>query len=346
VSKSSSKRIISLLFVFVVSVSLVGADLVVLAQNENTQEDTTRGGQMTSNTQTGNTSGNTGTSGRRRRRRRSGGNMNVSGEVSANVTNDQGNMNATMTANANMTTGTTTTGRRRRRGRRRGMGAGAGVTTTTTANVAGEQTDLSGTYTGTVDYPEGGLSGDATLTITGNNFTLTAGSSTQTGRVTAVTTRGYTAVTMMFGDLTPPAAGQAPPPLPAVSLRARRTGNHVTLMSVPGEKRHFSFSSGATGGAGRRRRRRRGAAMTTTTTETMGNANTGMTGTETNTNANTGGRRRRGRRRGGNTNANMGGGNDNMGGGNANMGGGNMNNANMGGNMNNANMGGNSNTPQ
>ena len=332
-SKSSNKRLSSLLFVFVVSVSLVSADLVVLAQN--TQDDTTRGAQMTSNTQTENTtSGNT--SGRRRRGRRRGGNTNAAAGAemtgNASMTTEQGNTSMTAEANANMTT--TTGGRRRRRGRRRGAGAGANMTgnmtagTTMTGNVSGgEQTDLSGTYTGTVDYPEGGLSGDATLTITGNNFTLTAGSTTQTGRVTAVTTRGYTAVTMMFGDLTPPAAGQAPAPLPAVSLRARRMGTRVTLNSVPGEKRHFSFS--VTGGrvGGRRRRRGGGAGMTTTTGEVSGNANmagnanmtTGETGTTGGGNANmsTGGRRRRrSRRRGGN--ANMNGGNANMGGGNAN----------------------------
>jgi hypothetical protein len=107
-----------------------------------------------------------------------------------------------------------------------------------------EQTDLSGTYTGKIDYSDAGLTGDATLTITGTNFTLTAGSATQSGRVTAVTTCGYTAATMMFGDLTPPTPSPNPPPaLPAVSLRARKMGDRVTLMSVPGEKRSFSFSS-------------------------------------------------------------------------------------------------------
>ena len=107
-----------------------------------------------------------------------------------------------------------------------------------------EQTDLSGTYTGKVDYSDAGLTGDATLTITGTNFTLAAGSATQSGRVTAVTTCGYTAATMMFGDLTPPTPSPNPPPaLPAVSLRVRRMGDRVTLMSVPGEKRTFSFSS-------------------------------------------------------------------------------------------------------
>ena len=107
-----------------------------------------------------------------------------------------------------------------------------------------EQTDLSGTYTGKVDYSDAGLTGDATLTITGTNFTLAAGSATQSGRVTAVTTCGYTAATMMFGDLTPPTPSPNPPPaLPAVSLRVRKMGDRVTLMSVPGEKRSFSFSS-------------------------------------------------------------------------------------------------------
>jgi hypothetical protein len=108
-----------------------------------------------------------------------------------------------------------------------------------------EQTDLSGTYTGKVNYPDASLTGDATLTITGNNFTLTAGSSTQSGRVTAVTTCGYTGVTMMFGDLTPPTPGPNPrAALPAVSLRAKKMGDRVTLATVPGEARSFSFSSG------------------------------------------------------------------------------------------------------
>ena len=107
-----------------------------------------------------------------------------------------------------------------------------------------EQADLSGTYTGTINYADAGLTGDATLTITGNNFTLTAGSATQSGRITAVTTCGYTGATMMFGDLTPPASSPNPPPaLPAVSVRAKKVGDHMTLMTVPGEKRSFSFAS-------------------------------------------------------------------------------------------------------
>lgn len=120
-----------------------------------------------------------------------------------------------------------------------------------------EQTDLSGTYTGKIDYPDAGLTGDATLTITGNNFTLTAGSASQSGRVTAVTTCNYTGVTMMFGDLTPPTPGPNPPPaLPAVSLRAKKVGDRVTLNTVPGEKRMFSFGSAGSGKPAKPRRPR------------------------------------------------------------------------------------------
>jgi len=121
-----------------------------------------------------------------------------------------------------------------------------------------EQMDLSGTYSGTVNYPDANLSGNATLTITGNNFTLTAGSTTQSGRVTAVTTCGYTGVTMMFGDLTPPTPSPNPPAaLPAVSLRAKKMGDRVTLMTVPGEKRAFSFGTAGKAKTMNRKPRRR-----------------------------------------------------------------------------------------
>lgn len=126
-----------------------------------------------------------------------------------------------------------------------------------------EQADLSGEYTGKVNYPDASLTGDATLTITGNNFTLTAGSTTQSGRVTAVTTCGYTGATMMFGDLTPPIPSRNPPAaLPAVSLRVRKMGNRVTLMTVPGEKRSFSFGTAATGKTKSRKHKSKGKTKT------------------------------------------------------------------------------------
>src|SRR5204863_9722253 len=110
-----------------------------------------------------------------------------------------------------------------------------------------EQTDLSGTYTGKAKHgTEAAV--DATLTITGNNFTMTAGPETHTGRMTAVTTCGYTAVTVMMGDLTPPAPGPNPPAaLPAMSMRAKKVGDKLWLTTVPGEKMQASFTP--TGGS-------------------------------------------------------------------------------------------------
>jgi len=106
-----------------------------------------------------------------------------------------------------------------------------------------EQTDLSGTYTGKADHGNGQPAQDTTLTITGNNFTMTSGSETHSGRITAVTTCGYIGVTMMMGDLTPPPPGPNPPAaLPAVSLRAKKVGDKLWLKSVPGEKMQVSFT--------------------------------------------------------------------------------------------------------
>jgi len=107
-----------------------------------------------------------------------------------------------------------------------------------------EQTDLSGTYTGKVKHgTEAPM--DATLTITGNNFTMTSGSDTHSGRITAVTTCGYTAVTIMMGDLTPPPPGPNPPgPHKAMSMRAKKVGDSLTLMTVPGEPEVASFTTG------------------------------------------------------------------------------------------------------
>jgi len=107
-----------------------------------------------------------------------------------------------------------------------------------------EPTDLSGTYTGKLKHGSEPAM-DATLTITGNNFTMTSGSDTHSGRITAVTTCGYTAVTVMMGDLTPPPPGPNPPAAhPAMSLRAKKVGDSLTLTSVPGETQKVSFTTG------------------------------------------------------------------------------------------------------
>src|ERR1043165_8670250 len=103
-----------------------------------------------------------------------------------------------------------------------------------------EQTDLSGTYTGKMKMGDAAAM-DATLTITGNNFTMNAGPETHSGRIVAVTTCGYTAVTVM-----PEGANHAH------SLRAKKMGDSMTLMSVPGEPEKIMFT---TGGGMRRPRR-------------------------------------------------------------------------------------------
>ncbi len=120
-----------------------------------------------------------------------------------------------------------------------------------------EQTDLSGTYTGKATHSDGSVSNDVTLTVTGNNFTLTGGPEAMSGRITAVTTCGYTAVTMMSGDMTPPAAGAMAAAHTAVSLRAKKVGDRLTLTSVTGEPRKVSFvSAGAAAKAPRKHRRK------------------------------------------------------------------------------------------
>lgn len=98
-----------------------------------------------------------------------------------------------------------------------------------------EQADLSGTYSGAVSYPDGNLSGDATLTITGNQFSLESGGSTLSGRITAVKTCNYIGATMMIGESTPTQMATT------ISVRAQKTGERLTLTSVAGERRSFSF---------------------------------------------------------------------------------------------------------
>lgn len=113
-----------------------------------------------------------------------------------------------------------------------------------------ELADLSGTYTGKMQH--GDEVRDATLTISGNTITVTSGADTHTGRITAVTTCGYTAVTIMHGDGGRSEPGKNTPLNRVVSLRAKKVGDSLTLMSVPGEREKVMFTSG--GGAGRPRR--------------------------------------------------------------------------------------------
>jgi hypothetical protein len=94
------------------------------------------------------------------------------------------------------------------------------------------QTDLSGTYAGTFNCAVAGLTGDTTLTINGNEFTTSDG---KTGRIVASTTGGYTAVALNLPGTDPTAAPVV------VSLRARKSGNRLTLTSVGGTDTKCTF---------------------------------------------------------------------------------------------------------
>jgi hypothetical protein len=148
------------------------------------------------------------------------------------------------------------TSKRRRRGRNT-------TPSSTAQNVAvSEQTDLSGTYSGTMNCPDAGVTGDTTLTVTSDQFTLADGKS---GRISVATTRGYTAVAMHFGDAT--GAGQPGSQVAAttpktVSFRARKSGDRLTLSPVSGGSQCSFMPAGSMA----RSRKRRGNAMKQTVT--------------------------------------------------------------------------------
>ncbi|HKY46070.1 MAG TPA: hypothetical protein VJM50_23470 [Pyrinomonadaceae bacterium] len=103
------------------------------------------------------------------------------------------------------------------------------------------QTDLSGTYTGTFNCEPLGLTGETTLTITGNEFTTADGKS---GRIVASTTGGYTAVAFQMGTLAT-TVSTTPAPAPViVSMRARKTRDRLILTPAPGTAMKCSFTPG------------------------------------------------------------------------------------------------------
>lgn len=109
-----------------------------------------------------------------------------------------------------------------------------------------ERVDLSGTYKGQINYPAAGMSGEATLTVNGNRFTLESGSKTERGNVTAIVTCNYTAVAMMFGQWKTPVPGEKVlPPLPMLSLTAVKNADRLSLKPSPSERREFSFEMSA-----------------------------------------------------------------------------------------------------
>jgi hypothetical protein len=130
----------------------------------------------------------------------------------------------------------------------------------TMSSMASTQADLSGTYAGTFNCDALGLTGDTTLTINGNQFSTADG---KTGRIVGSTTHGYTAVALQTGDVptgatTTPGAATTTPTI--VSLRARKSGNRLTLMPVAGSTMQCSFMPGRSVARTRRSRQRTPAA--------------------------------------------------------------------------------------
>ncbi|HYE15710.1 MAG TPA: hypothetical protein VD968_14805 [Pyrinomonadaceae bacterium] len=143
-------------------------------------------------------------------------------------------------------------GRGRRRAATRAAPSDANLSADAQANVSmdtdtgtrspGEQTDLSGNWTGRVRMTGGHeMSGEATLSITGNSFTLSGEGMTHNGRVYAVTTRGYTGAAFYFSDITDPATNT---PVVA-STRVRRSGTRITITPVPFTRTRMNFTGRA-----------------------------------------------------------------------------------------------------
>ena len=220
-SSNIASKLVCLLVLFVAAI-FVGADLPASAQNTNSS---TTGDSMMQN-MNGNMSGSMMRRQRARRRarrqtrRRARRNMNanMSGDANMNANMSGDNMNSNMSGDMQSNMNSMSSGSQG--GSMPGMGT------------FGDVADLSGTYTGTINYPDGGMTGEATLTLTGNTFTITAGSATQNGTLSARSWPGYTALSMRFGDTLPATI---------ISTRAWHKGNNLRIQSVRGETRVFSF---------------------------------------------------------------------------------------------------------
>lgn len=105
------------------------------------------------------------------------------------------------------------------------------------------QVDLSGTYAGTFNCEPAGLVGDTTLTINGNEFTTADG---KKGRITASKTAGYTAVALQVNGADPNA------PSTIISMRAKKSGNKLTLSPIAGATKQCSFVMGKNVAKGRK----------------------------------------------------------------------------------------------
>ncbi|MCA1567355.1 MAG: hypothetical protein LC803_17225 [Acidobacteria bacterium] len=222
-------KMICLLVLFVAAV-FVGADLPASAQNANSGS--TGDTMMQENTNTGSMSRRRGRRRVRRQarraRRRARRNANAAGMMNANANMSDANANMSGDTSGNMNTSADMTGTQNTN-----MSGGGQGGSMPGMGTFGDVADLSGTYTGTINYAEGGMSGEASLTITSNTFTITAGSATASGTLSARSWPGYTALSMRFGDTLPATI---------ISTRAWHRGRNLRIQSVRGESRAFTFN--------------------------------------------------------------------------------------------------------
>ncbi|HEY6121901.1 MAG TPA: hypothetical protein VIV66_18230 [Pyrinomonadaceae bacterium] len=177
---------------------------------------------------------------------------------------------ATQTPEMQATTPAQTPRTTSRKTKRKGRMTTAETAQTTTATPS-EQVDLSGTYSGVWNCPDAGVTGDSTITVNGNQFTLADGT---TGRILANKTQGYTAVAIQFGEMpaATPTMGQAPATAPKIiSLRARKSGSRLILSPVSGSAQ-CSFMPTASVAKSRRTRANKNTAAPVAAGESTGNA--------------------------------------------------------------------------
>jgi hypothetical protein len=211
----SNKRILRfvvvLLFAAFSSAALVLADAATLVQNSNS-------GTTEEGTQNANMNANTSAPRRSRGRRRGRARTAPAAEPAAALTNE-------IEVMAPPTVQT----------------AGAADDDDSRGDLSGEKVDLSGTYEGNLSTAGGAnemRNVKATLTITGNTFTLTMeGGANSSGRVYAVLTRGETSAAFYFTDMT---VGSPATPL-VYNVRARKRGDRLMLTPAPRTALRLTF---------------------------------------------------------------------------------------------------------
>lgn len=206
-NKSTVRFFVVLLFAAFSSAALVLADAGALVQNTNTS--TTEESVQNDNANANMTAPRRGRRGRRR--------PAAAADANANTTMEPGTTPETSGA------------------------AAAAQDDDSRGDLSGEQVDLSGTYEGRVTTTGGHeMAGPATLTITGNTFTLTGEGMNHNGRVYAVLTRGEASAAFYFTDIS---VGTPPTPL-VFNVRARKRGESLRLWPAPQTSNRLTFTQG------------------------------------------------------------------------------------------------------